>query len=212
MGGKMVEEGHSVKVPVFRRLGDLRRLQAHLPNLFGPRLLNEGLTLAPHCDARPAGGPVNLADGGEAIAYSSSRLAAVANVILGGVAAHAEKRMFIVANDADGYGVDRCLISGAPCGTTVANGYCHSHEFATGAFVPKGGPRRYRGRHPDKRTGLLPRTSVRRISSPSSAHANLTSRQIEVRSVRRSRLTIATKADVDPGNRLTESRIGRPAA
>jgi hypothetical protein len=56
-------------------------------------------------------------------------VAAVANVILGGVAAHAEKRMFIVANDADGYGVDRCLISNAPCGTTVANGYCHSHEY-----------------------------------------------------------------------------------
>jgi hypothetical protein len=60
-------------------------------------------------------------------------LAAVASVVvgvvLGGVAAHADKRMFIVANDADGYGVDRCLSSSAPCGTAVANSYCHSHEY-----------------------------------------------------------------------------------
>jgi hypothetical protein len=58
-----------------------------------------------------------------------SALAAVVTVILGGVAAHAEKRMFIVANDADGYGVDRCLSSGAACGAAVANSYCHSHEY-----------------------------------------------------------------------------------
>jgi hypothetical protein len=45
------------------------------------------------------------------------------------VAAQAEKRMFVIANDADDYGVDRCLISGSGCGTTVANGYCHSHEY-----------------------------------------------------------------------------------
>jgi hypothetical protein len=56
-------------------------------------------------------------------------VATVASVILAGVAAHAEKRLFIVANDADGYGVDRCLISNTPCGTTVANSYCHSHEY-----------------------------------------------------------------------------------
>ena len=55
--------------------------------------------------------------------------AAFANVILGGGAGHAERRMFIVANDADGYGVDRCLISSTPCGATVANSYCHSHEY-----------------------------------------------------------------------------------
>jgi hypothetical protein len=56
-------------------------------------------------------------------------LAAVVSIAVCGVAAHAEKRMFIVANDADGYGVDRCLSSSAPCGTAVANSYCHSHEY-----------------------------------------------------------------------------------
>jgi hypothetical protein len=37
--------------------------------------------------------------------------------------------MFIIANDANDYGVDRCLVSNAACGTTVANAYCHSHEY-----------------------------------------------------------------------------------
>ena len=44
--------------------------------------------------------------------------------------AHAEKRMFIIANLADGYGVDDCLASGAECGKAVANSYCRSHDYA----------------------------------------------------------------------------------
>ena len=43
--------------------------------------------------------------------------------------AQAEQRMFIIANDANDYGVDRCLVSNAACGTMVANAYCHSHEY-----------------------------------------------------------------------------------
>ena len=42
----------------------------------------------------------------------------------------AERRIFVIANDADAYGVDRCLASNTVCGTTVANAYCHSHEYA----------------------------------------------------------------------------------
>ena len=42
----------------------------------------------------------------------------------------AERHIFVIANDADGYGVDRCLASNAACGTPVANAYCHSHEYA----------------------------------------------------------------------------------
>jgi hypothetical protein len=45
-------------------------------------------------------------------------------------AAHAEKRLFIIANHVDGYGVDNCLASGAACGKAVANSYCRSHDFA----------------------------------------------------------------------------------
>jgi len=55
---------------------------------------------------------------------------AVAAVLLAAAAAHAEKHMFIIANDADGYGVDRCLTTGGACGETVANTYCRAHEFS----------------------------------------------------------------------------------
>jgi len=46
-----------------------------------------------------------------------------------GAVAHAEKRIFIVANNGDGYGVDRCLASGAACGEAAANSYCRRHEY-----------------------------------------------------------------------------------
>ena len=54
----------------------------------------------------------------------------LAMALIGAASAQAERRMFVVANNPDGYGVDRCLNTGAPCGAAVANSYCHSHEFA----------------------------------------------------------------------------------
>ncbi len=45
-------------------------------------------------------------------------------------AAQAERRIFIIANNADGYGVDRCLANGQPCGAAAAAAYCKSREFA----------------------------------------------------------------------------------
>jgi hypothetical protein len=60
-----------------------------------------------------------------------SLLAAVAvALVFGTAAAHAEKKMFIIANNPDGYGIDRCLASGGACGTPVATAYCKSHDFA----------------------------------------------------------------------------------
>jgi hypothetical protein len=56
--------------------------------------------------------------------------ACLAAVILGGTAARAEKRIFIIANNASEYGVDNCLASGAGCGLAVANSYCRSRAFA----------------------------------------------------------------------------------
>ena len=53
----------------------------------------------------------------------------VAAALSGAGAAHAEKRLFIVANNGDGYGIDRCLAASAPCGAAAANAYCHAHEF-----------------------------------------------------------------------------------
>ena len=55
---------------------------------------------------------------------------AAAAVLFGAAAAQAEKRVFIIANDGDGYGVDNCLASGAPCGESAANAYCHTRQFA----------------------------------------------------------------------------------
>lgn len=51
--------------------------------------------------------------------------------------AQAERRMFIIASDADGYGVDRCLASGDKCGAAAANAYCKTHEYALAASYRK---------------------------------------------------------------------------
>jgi hypothetical protein len=48
-------------------------------------------------------------------------------------AAQAERRMFIIANDADGYGVDSCLAAGDKCGAPAANAYCKTRQFAQAA-------------------------------------------------------------------------------
>jgi hypothetical protein len=52
-------------------------------------------------------------------------------------AAQAERRTFIIANNADGYGVDRCLASGASCGIPVATFYCRSRDFVRAASFRK---------------------------------------------------------------------------
>ncbi len=56
--------------------------------------------------------------------------AAVLGVVLSASAAQAEKRVFIVANVSDGYGIDRCLAAGSQCGSAAAAAYCKSREFA----------------------------------------------------------------------------------
>jgi hypothetical protein len=42
---------------------------------------------------------------------------------------NAETKIFIVENQRDGYGVDRCLANGADCGKPVASAYCQAREF-----------------------------------------------------------------------------------
>jgi hypothetical protein len=54
----------------------------------------------------------------------------LAAVLLANVSARAERRIFIIANNADGYGVDRCLAAGATCGVPIATAYCKSRDFA----------------------------------------------------------------------------------
>jgi hypothetical protein len=53
------------------------------------------------------------------------------------VPAQADKRIFIVSNNADGYGVDRCLANGAACGRPIATAYCQSREFHTAVSFRK---------------------------------------------------------------------------
>jgi hypothetical protein len=55
---------------------------------------------------------------------------AFAAVLCSYASAQAERRIFIIANNADGYGVDRCLATGATCGVAVATAYCKSRDFA----------------------------------------------------------------------------------
>src|ERR1043165_9359919 len=56
-------------------------------------------------------------------------LAAVLGVVLGVSAAQAEKKIFIIANSSDGYGIDRCLATGSRCGSAAATAYCKSRGF-----------------------------------------------------------------------------------
>src|SRR2546425_12192677 len=66
-------------------------------------------------------------------------------------AAQAEKRTFIIANNADGYGVDRCLATGASCGVAVATAYCQSRDYAQAAS--------FRKVDRDEITGAVPSTN-----------------------------------------------------
>jgi hypothetical protein len=54
---------------------------------------------------------------------------AIAAVLFAVSVAQAERRIFIISNHSDGYGVDRCLASGQPCGTAAATAYCKSRDF-----------------------------------------------------------------------------------
>jgi hypothetical protein len=77
---------------------------------------------------------------------------AVAFVLGGTSLAQAEKRIFIIANNPDGYGVDRCLSSGASCGKPVATAYCQSRAFTKAAS--------FRKVDRDEITGAVPTSTV----------------------------------------------------
>ena len=70
-------------------------------------------------------------------------------LVLGASAALADTRVFIVANQADGYGVDQCLARGEKCGAHAARAYCRQREFVQAVS--------YRRVDPDEITGSLPR-------------------------------------------------------
>jgi hypothetical protein len=64
-------------------------------------------------------------------------LTALVFTVILGTAAQAERRIFIIANNADGYGVDRCLASGTSCGAAVATAYCQARQFLLAASFRK---------------------------------------------------------------------------
>jgi hypothetical protein len=57
-------------------------------------------------------------------------LLVIAGALLVATSAQAEQRVFIIANNADGYGVDRCLATGSSCGKAIATAYCRAQDFA----------------------------------------------------------------------------------
>ena len=61
--------------------------------------------------------------------------------------ASADSRVFIIANQADGYGVDQCLARGEKCGAHAARSYCQSRDFAQASS--------YRRVDPDEITGSV---------------------------------------------------------
>ncbi len=50
--------------------------------------------------------------------------------------AQAERRMFVIGND-NGYGIDRCLASGAACGAAAAAAYCKTHQYSQASSYHK---------------------------------------------------------------------------
>jgi len=71
--------------------------------------------------------------------------------IIAASSAVAETRVFIIANQADGYGIDQCLARGDKCGAHAALSYCRSQNFAEASS--------YRRADPDEITGLVPKTA-----------------------------------------------------
>ena len=69
--------------------------------------------------------------------------------LLGASAAQADTRVFIIANEADGYGVDQCLARGDKCGAHAARAYCQQRDFALAVS--------YRRVDPDEITGSVPK-------------------------------------------------------
>ena len=62
--------------------------------------------------------------------------------------AHADRRVFIIANQPDGYGVDECLARGERCGLPAARSYCQSRDFVQATA--------YRRVDSDEITGSVP--------------------------------------------------------
>jgi hypothetical protein len=72
--------------------------------------------------------------------------------LLAASAASADSRVFIIENQADGYGVDQCLANGEKCGAHAARSYCQSRDFTQASS--------YRRVDPDEVTGSVPKAAA----------------------------------------------------
>lgn len=81
--------------------------------------------------------------------------------VLAASSATADTRVFIIANQSDGYGVDECLARGEKCGAHAARAYCQQRDFAQAIS--------YRRVDPDEITGAVPRNVTGRCS-PAGCH------------------------------------------
>jgi hypothetical protein len=81
---------------------------------------------------------------------------AVAATVLTATSAFADSRIFIIANESDGYGVDQCLAKGERCGAPLANAYCRQRDFSAAAA--------FRRVEPDEITGTVPEGNTRQCS------------------------------------------------
>ena len=86
--------------------------------------------------------------------------------ILATSGACAETRVFIIANQADGYGVDQCLAKGEKCGASVARTYCQSRDFAQASS--------YRRVDPDEITGSVPKSGANFTQGPCDEYVAIT--------------------------------------
>jgi hypothetical protein len=77
-------------------------------------------------------------------------------LLLSASAASADSRVFIIANQADGYGIDQCLARSDKCGAHAARSYCQSREFASASA--------YRRVDPDEITGSVPKAGSDKCS------------------------------------------------
>ncbi len=75
-----------------------------------------------------------------------------ASLLSAATAASADSRVFIIANQADGYGIDQCLAKGEKCGAPAALSYCRSRDFAEATS--------FRRIDPEEITGSVPKEAA----------------------------------------------------
>ena len=79
-------------------------------------------------------------------------------LLLAASAALADSRVFIIANQADGYGVDQCLARGDKCGAHAARSYCQSRDFTQASS--------YRRVDPGEITGSVAKAGAKNCNHP----------------------------------------------